>query len=108
MRRRRRNTTFGGYGTYTDSTLNRAAGDATTGGSLIIMSPTDAESSRCITFSLSSASYDHLTLSYAARLSNGFAGSEIWFYSLNGTSFTNLTSVSPMANATFQTESLNL
>lgn len=102
------NTTFGGYGVFSDSTLNRASTDTTTGGSLIIMNPSGTEVGHYITFSLSSAGYEELTLSYATRLSNGFAGSEVWSYSLNGTDYFSLKSISPTANATFQSESLNL
>lgn len=101
------NTSFGGYGTFSDNTTNRVAGDNTTGGSLIIMNPSGAELGKYITFSLSSLGYDTLSLSYASRISAGATGTETWSYSLNGTSFTSLGSISPTVGS-FGLHSLNL
>lgn len=102
------NTVFGGFGAFTDTTLNRVAGDTSTGGSMIIMNPSGTELGHYLTFTLSSAGYDSLALSYDTRLSNGFAGNEVWSYSLNGTAFSPLGTISPTANSTFSTQSLNL
>lgn len=93
------NTTFGGYGTYSDSTTNQVAGDSTTGGSLIIMNPSGAELGKYVTFSLSSLGYDTLSLSYATRISGGSTGTEVWSYSLDGINFYSLATVTPTAGS---------
>lgn len=102
------NTVYGGFGAFSDTTVNRVSGDTTTGGSLIIMNPSGSEVGHYIIFTLSSAGYDNLVFSYATRLSSGYAGSEVWQYSLDGTTYYNLTSINPTANATFQSETLDL
>jgi len=101
-------TTSGGFGTFSDSTINRVAGDSTATGSLIIMNPSGTENGHYITLALSSAGYSTLALSYATRLSSGFPGTEAWSYSLDGTSYTSLTSLSLPGNATFAAQSLDL
>jgi len=101
------NTTFGGFGTFQDSTLNRAAGDSTTGNSLIIMNPSGSSLGKYITFSLSSTGYDTLSLSYATRMSSGATGSEIWSYSTDGVNYFSLGSITPTAGS-FGVATLNL
>lgn len=101
------NTTVGGYGVFADSTTNQVAGDTTTGGSLIIMNPSGTTLGKYITLTLSSAGYNALTLSFATRISGGSTGTELWSYSLNGTDFTSLGSITPTAGS-FGLQSLNL
>lgn len=102
------NTTVGGYGVFADDTTNRVAGDSTTGGSLIIMNPSGTTLGKYITFSLSSAGYNALTLSFATRMSGGGAtGTELWSYSLDGTNFSSLGSITP-GSGVFASRSLNL
>lgn len=101
------NTTLGGYGNFLDDTTNRVAGDSTTGGSLIIMNPSGATVGKYITFSLSSLGYNTLSLSFATRISGGTTGTELWSYSLDGTNFTSLGSVTPTAGS-FGLQTLNL
>ena len=91
---------FGGYGAFSDSSSGS--------GSLIVMNPTGAEVGHYLTLSLSSAGYSTLSLAYSTRLANGYAGSEVWSYSLDGTSWTTLSTLSPTANSTWQSESLSL
>ncbi|HEY9249098.1 MAG TPA: PEP-CTERM sorting domain-containing protein [Rariglobus sp.] len=93
------NTTFGGYGAFLDDATNRVAGDTTTGGSLIIMNPSGTELGKYITFSLSSAGYNSLSLSFATRISGTTTGTELWSYSTDGTNFTSLASVTPTAGS---------
>jgi len=104
------NSTSGaaGYGVFADSTVNRAGTDATTGGSLLLLNTSGNMISKYITFSLSSAGYNALTLSYATRLTSSVTASQVWSYSLDGTNFSALTTISPAANATFLQESLDL
>jgi len=97
-----------GYGVFTDSTLNRAGTDSTTGGSLLLLNTSGNMINKYITFSLSSAGYNTLSLSYATRLTNAVTASQVWSYSTDGTNFFSLTTISPTANATFISESLNL
>lgn len=101
------NTTFGGYGNFLDDTTNRVAGDITTGGSLIIMNPSGSTVGKYITLSLSSLGYNTLSLSFATRISGGTTGTELWSYSLNGTDFFTLGSVTPTAGS-FGLQTLNL
>lgn len=101
------NTSVGGYGTFQDSPLNLAAGDSTTGNSLIIMNPSGSSLGKYITFSLSSTGYDTLSLSYATRMSSGATGSEIWSYSTDGVNYFSLGSITPTAGS-FGVATLNL
>lgn len=101
------NTTVGGYGTFSDTTLNRVAGDSTTGNSLIIMNPSGSSLGKYVTFSLSSTGYDTLSLSYATRISAGTTGTEIWSYSTDGVNYFSLGSISPTAGS-FGVATLNL
>ncbi len=102
------NTSFGGYGTFLDSTTNRVSGDTTTGGSFIIMNPSGASLGKSITFSLSSEGYDTLSLSYATRISSGSTGTEAWTYSTDGVNFTSLTSLSSLTQGSFGVQTLDL
>ena len=99
-------TSFGGYGTFLDSTLNRVAGDATTGGSFIIMNPSGTEQGKYVTLSLSSAGYSSLQLSFATRSSSGTA-SQAWTYSLNNITYFNLTTFSTTVDGNFHIHTLD-
>lgn len=102
------NSSFGGYGTFLDSTANQVSGDSTTGNSLIIMNPSGAALGKYITFSLSSVGYNTLSLSYATRISSGASGTETWSYSLDGTNFFSLTSLTSLSQGSFGVQTLNL
>lgn len=102
------NTTVGGYGVFADSTTNQVSGDSTTGGSLIIMNPSSSELGKYITFSLSSLGYNTLSLSYATRISGSSTGTETWSYSLDGTNFSALTSLTSLSAGSFGLQTLNL
>lgn len=102
------NSSFGGYGSFIDTTLNQVAGDSTSGNSFIIMNPSGAELNKYITFSLSSLGYDTLSFSYATRISSGQTGTQNWSYSLNGTNFTSLSSITSITQGSFGLQSLNL
>jgi len=102
------NTVVGGYGTFADDTTNRVAGDATTGGSMIIMNPSGSEQGKYITFSLSSLGYNTLSLTYATRISGSSTGTETWTYSTDGTNFNSLTSITSITQGSFGSQSLNL
>jgi hypothetical protein len=102
------NSAFGGYGSFLDSTVNRVNGDSTTGGSLIVMNPSGAAVGKYVTFSLSSLGYDTLSLSYATRISASTTGTETWSYSLDGTNFSSLTSLTSLSQGSFGTQTLNL
>lgn len=97
-----------GYGVFADSTVNRAGTDATTGGSLLLLNTTGGAINKYITFSLSSTGYSSLSLTYATRLTNTVTSSQVWSYSLDGTNYFSLTTLSPAANGTFTTQTLNL
>ncbi|CAN5550728.1 hypothetical protein BH09VER1_BH09VER1_25110 [soil metagenome] len=97
-----------GYGVFADSTVNQAGTDSTTGGSLLLLNTTGGMLNKYITFSLSSVGYDTLSLTYATRLTSSVTASQVWTYSTDGTNFFSLTTISPAANATFISESLNL
>jgi len=97
-----------GYGAFLDSTVNRAATDSTTGGSLLFLNTSGNALNKYITFSLSSAGYTSLSLTYAARLTNGVTSSQVWSYSLDGTNYFSLTTLSPQATGAFNTQTLNL
>ena len=97
-----------GYGVFTDSTVNRASTDSTTGGSLLLLNSGGNAINKYITFSLSSAGYSSLSLSYATRLTNSVTASQAWSYSLDGTNYLALTTLTPTANATFVSQSMNL
>lgn len=97
-----------GYGVFADSTVNRAGSDSTTGGSLLLLNTTGGAIGKYITFSLSSAGYSSLSLTYATRLTNSVTSSQVWSYSLDGTNYFSLTTLNPAANATFNTQTLNL
>jgi hypothetical protein len=107
------NSTSGnaGYGAFSEATgnLNRVAGDTTTGGSLLFLNPGGNANNKAVTFTLSSLGYETLSLSYATRFANGFAGTETWTYSLNGTDYFALGSALSVAgNATWSTKTLDL
>jgi len=101
-----------GYGVFADSTLNRVAGDTSTGGSLLLLNNSTAGTAslngKYLTFSLSSAGYKDLSLTYATRVTNGVTASQAWSYSTDGTSYTSLGTIAPSANGTFATQTLNL
>ncbi len=97
-----------GYGAFLDSTVNRASTDSTTGGSLLLLNSSGGANNKYITFSLSSAGYSSLSLSYATRLTSGAAASQIWTYSLDGVNYSTLKTLNPAADATFTTQTLNL
>ncbi|GAT34473.1 hypothetical protein TSACC_22898 [Terrimicrobium sacchariphilum] len=97
-----------GYGVFTDSTVNRASTDSTTGGSLLLLNSGGNAINKYITFSLSSAGYDSLSLSYSTRLTSGVVSSQAWTYSLDGTNYFALTTLNPAADSAFHTQSLNL
>jgi len=97
-----------GYGVYTDSTVNRASTDSTTGGSLLLLNSGGNATNKYITFSLRSTGYESLSLSYATRLTNGVISSQAWTYSLDGTTYFTLATLTPTANGTFVTQSMNL
>jgi len=101
-----------GYGLFLDSTLNRASGDTSAGGSLLLLNNssggTSSLNNKYLTFSLSSTGYKDLSLTYAARVTNNVTASQAWSYSTDGTSFTNLSTIAPSANGTFATQTLNL
>lgn len=97
-----------GFGVFADSTVNRAATDSTTGGSLLLLNSGGNATNKYITFSLSSAGYESLSLSYATRLTNGVVSSQAWTYSLDGTNYFTLATLTPTANSTFVSQSLNL
>lgn len=97
-----------GYGTFAGSTTN-AVGSDSAGNSLIFLNPSNNLNNKYITFSLSSAGYDTLSLSYATRLSSAMgSGSEIWTYSTDGTNFSALATVNPVRDSTFHTQNLDL
>jgi len=104
------NSTAGnaGYGIFLDSTVNRAVSDSTTGGSLLLLNTGGNAIGKYLTFSLSSAGYDSLSLSYSTRLTNTVAASQVWTYSIDGTNFFTLATISPTANGTFISQSLDL
>lgn len=97
-----------GYGAFADSTVNRVGTDSTTGGSLLLLNTSGGAINKYITFSLSSAGYASLSLTYATRLTNSVTSSQVWSYSLDGVNYFTLTTLSPTANATFLTQTLNL
>lgn len=96
-----------GYGTFTGSTVNAVGSDAA-GDSLLLLNTAGNFNNKYIDFSLSSLGYGTLSLTYATRLTNSVVSSQVWTYSLNGTDFFALTSLTPTANATFNTQTLNL
>jgi len=97
-----------GYGVFSDSTVNRAGTDSTTGGSLLLLNTSGNAVGHYLTFSLSSAGYDTLSLSYAVRLTSAVTASQVWTYSTDGTNYFTLATISPTANGTFLTQTLNL
>lgn len=97
-----------GYGVYADSTVNRASTDSTTGGSLLLLNSSGGAINKYITFSLSSAGYSSLSLSYATRLTSSVVASQAWTYSLDGTTYFALTTLTPTANSTFVSQSMDL
>lgn len=97
-----------GYGVYTDSTVNRASTDSTTGGSLLLLNSSGGAINKYITFSLSSSGYSSLSLSYATRLTSSVVASQAWTYSLDGTTYFALTTLTPTANSTFVSQSMDL
>jgi hypothetical protein len=94
-----------GWGVYSDSTVNRASSDSSTGGSLMLYSASGGENGSYITFSLDSAGYKSLNLTYALRLS--VANSVLWSYSTDGTNWTSL-GYAPTPGTTFTSETLVL
>lgn len=102
------NSSFGGYGTFLDTTTNQVSGDGTTGNSLIVMNPSGAALNKYITFSLSSLGYNTLSLSYATRISSSATGTETWTYSLDGVNFFSLTSITGLSQGSFGVQTLNL
>lgn len=99
-----------GYGVFSEATgnLNRVSGDTTTGGSLLFLNPGGNANDKAIIFTLSSSGYDTLSLSYATRFANGFAGTETWSYSLDGTNYFALGSaLSISGNATWGVQTLD-
>jgi hypothetical protein len=102
-----------GYAVFSDTTLNRVAGDASTGGSLQFVNSANRLAGKNVTLSLSSTGYEDLQLSYATRWSNNTSGTQTWTYSLDGTNFFSITggalSMASSASSTnFTTFSLNL
>ena len=97
-----------GFGTFSSSATNNVGSD-TAGNSLLLLNTSGNMVNKYITFSLSSAGYDTLSLSYATRLTNAVTSSQVWSYSLteNGT-YTTLATISPTANGTWINESLDL
>lgn len=90
------NGTMGGtsnnnWGTYAGATNNAYSG-AVAGGALAVSGASNNGSS--VTFTLSTSGYENLILSYATRgTSTGFT-TQTWAYSINGTDFTDFTSIS--------------
>lgn len=97
-----------GYGVFSDSTVNRAGSDATTGGSLLLLNTAGNANGKYITLSLSSVGYATLSLSYATRLTSAVTASQAWSYSLDGINFLSLATLSPTANGNFSAQTLNL
>ena len=96
-----------GFGTFTSSATNNVGSD-TAGNSLLLLNTSGNIINKYITFSLSSAGYDTLTLSYSTRLTNAVTSSQVWSYSTDGTNYFSLTTISPTANATWINQSVNL
>lgn len=96
-----------GYGSFLGSTTN-AVGSDTAGNSLILLNTGGNLNNKYITFSLSSSGYEDLSLTYGTRLTNSVSASQVWSYSLDGTNYFSLTTISPTANGTFTSQSLDL
>lgn len=96
-----------GYGSFTGSTTNAVGSDAA-GDSLLLLNTAGNFNNKYIDFSLSSLGYNSLSLSYSTRLTNAVTASQVWSYSLNGTDYFTLTTITPTANGNFSTQTLNL
>jgi hypothetical protein len=97
-----------GYGTYSGSTLN-AVGSDTAGDSLLLLNTAGNFNNKYIDFSLSSLGYNTLSLTYSTRLTNSVVSAQVWTYSLDGgNTWLTLTTVTPTADATFKSVSLDL
>ncbi|MDE1170102.1 MAG: PEP-CTERM sorting domain-containing protein [Verrucomicrobium sp.] len=99
------------WGAYSDSTVNRLAGDTTTGGSFIMLN--SGVMSNALTFTLSSTGYTSLTFSSAIRFSTSTTtalATITWAYSTDGTTWVTLTpsSGTPGINSAFGTVTLTL
>lgn len=98
-------TSTASWGVFSDTTTNRASTDATASGSLYANGT--SFNNKYITFHLSSAGYSNLGVSYAQR-TGSLTATDSWSYSLDGTNFTSIVSISNTSTGTFQAQSFSL
>lgn len=95
-------TTQQGWGAFSDSALNLASGDSSTAaGSLMILGGSTVATQSAV-FSLSSQGYAGLSLTYASRVTAASGITNTWSYSLDGNSWTTISTLTP-GNGAFTT-----